>query len=91
VRVEVARSGGFAGLTLRGTVDTATLPEPTAAAVAEALRDLPYGRPAAPAALPDRFRYEIAVTDHSGRRIAMLGEEQVPEVLREVLDAALQV
>jgi len=89
VRVEVARSGGFIGLTLRGEVDTAALPEPTATRVAEALRGLPFERPPAPPQHPDSFRYEVTVIDHGGRRTAVLDEAQVPPELRPILDAAI--
>jgi len=88
VRVEVARSGGFIGLTLRGEVDTTALPEPTATRVAEALRGLPFGRPPAPPRHPDSFRYEVTVVD-DGRRTAVLDEAQLPAELRPILDAAI--
>jgi hypothetical protein len=89
LRVEVSRSGGFAGLALRGEVDTATLPEPAATTVADVLQTLPFDQPPAPPQHPDSFRYEITVIDHSGRRTAVLDEAQVPAELRPILDAAV--
>jgi hypothetical protein len=89
LRVEVSRSGGFAGLTLRGEVDPTALPEPAATAIADAVRTLPFGQPPAPPQHPDSFRYEITVIDRGGRRIAVLDEAQVPADLRPILDAAI--
>lgn len=68
VKVEVSRSGGFAGITLRSEVDAATL----SPAEAEELRGLIaqanldelvarlHAAPAAPTG-PDRFQYDVTV------------------------------
>lgn len=89
MHVEVARSGGLVGLTVRGTFDTTELPERVAGLVEDALDRLPFGRPPAAPQHPDSFQYEITVTDVHRRRSALLDEAQLPEVLRDVADTAL--
>jgi hypothetical protein len=89
MNVEVARSGGLFGLTVRGTFDTTELPEPVAGLVEDALAHLPFGRPPADPQHPDSFQYEITVTAAHRRRSARLDEAQLPEVLRDVADTAL--
>jgi hypothetical protein len=87
--IEVVRSGGLIGVPLRGTIDTAELPAPTATQVKQELNRLAYGAPAAPPRHPDSFQYEITVVDGNRRRSALLDEAQLPEGLRPVIDAAL--
>jgi emfourin len=91
-RVELVRSGGFAGLSLRAEVDTAAVDDPDAAWVDEALAGVDVDAlaagvttPGGPGA-PDRFTYRLAV-DRDGRRSELtFGERAVPEPLRPVVD-----
>lgn len=61
MRIEVVRSGGFAGITQRQELDTASLP-PREAAHVEALaraaerEPLPHGVP-----IPDAFHYAVTI------------------------------
>jgi hypothetical protein len=78
MRIRVARSGGFAGLTLRGEVDTADQPDQDswdALVRAAALDQAPPDDPR-----PDRFQYEIDVDGHTTR----LSEQQLTEPQREL-------
>jgi len=87
MRIQVVRRGGIAGVTLRGEADSAEL----AGAVGDAeelLRSLPAGQPESPGR-PDRFRYEITVTDGGRSRTSHFNEDELPESLRPVVHAAL--
>jgi hypothetical protein len=89
MQVELVRRGGFAGVAVRGTVDTAELPPDVAAAAEVALRQLPFDRPPSPPRHPDSFQYEIIVGNGATRRSVVLDEADVPEGLRPVIDAAV--
>jgi hypothetical protein len=89
VHVQVTRSGGIGGITLEGELDTSTLDPGERAAAEEALAALrPTGDRRPPG--PDRFQYDLAVTDDDGttRRVA-LHEPGVPDDLRGLLARAL--
>ena len=60
MRIEVRRTGGFAGIERRAGVDTAARPDAREwHALAE--RALAAGRDTPPAGVPDGFHYEITV------------------------------
>jgi emfourin len=86
MHIQVVRRGGIAGVTLRGEADSAELAG--AAGTEELLRSLPAGPPAAPGR-PDRFRYEITVTDGERSQTAHFTEDELPEGLRPVVKAVL--
>jgi hypothetical protein len=90
LRVELERSGGFAGITLRSAVDTAELP-PDQAAELEAFveaADLPAlaARSGPPVAAPDRFQYSITVTKDGTTHRLVIGESQVTSELRPLIE-----
>jgi hypothetical protein len=82
LRIDFARSGGFAGLTLETTVDTAEL-TPEERAEAEGLvsaveaTNVPEGtRPGV-----DRFQYDLTITRGSDSKHISVGENDLtPEV-----------
>jgi hypothetical protein len=82
VRIEVERSGGFAGLTRRRSIDAGELPPE----LADAARTLlaATSRDEAPAASTrgaDRFQYRLRVSDASGEHELVASEEQLaPEL-----------
>ena len=84
MHIQVVRRGGIAGVTLRGETDTAELADDAE----ELLRSLPSGDPASPGR-PDRFRYEITVTEAGRSQTAHFNEDELPKSLRPVVDAAL--
>ncbi|MDQ1620616.1 MAG: hypothetical protein QOE19_3185 [Actinomycetota bacterium] len=95
-RIELVRSGGFAGMSLRSAVDTSSPDDPDAAWFAQALEDLDPGAldglAASPpgAGGPDRFRYDLAV-DRDGRRHEVsFAETELPEALRPVVDRLVE-
>jgi IMP dehydrogenase/GMP reductase len=85
MHIQVVRRGGIAGVTLRGEADSA---EVAGAGAEEILRSLPSGRPESPGR-PDRFRYEITVTDGERSQTAHFAEEELPTGLRPLVSAAL--
>jgi hypothetical protein len=86
MHIQVVRRGGLAGVTLRGEADSAELAG-AGGDTEEVLRSLPSG-PASPGR-PDRFRYEITVTDAGQSRTSHFNEDELPESLRPVIHAAL--
>jgi hypothetical protein len=87
MHIQVVRRGGIAGVTLRGEAETAELAG-VGGDTEELLRALPSGGPAAPGR-PDRFRYEITVTEAGRSQTAHFNEDELPESLRPVVHAAL--
>jgi hypothetical protein len=75
--LEVERSGGFGGLTLRASIPLTQLTPRELAAVEQCLR-----HPPAPPSGPDRFVYRLRV---DGRE-ADVQEDQVPVELQALLD-----
>jgi hypothetical protein len=89
-RVNLTRTGGFAGIATRATVDTAELDPPEAERVLAGLDavDLPElaARAPAPPGPPDSFRYELEVERGGGTHRIALAQHEVPDALRPVLD-----
>jgi hypothetical protein len=89
-RIELVRSGGLAGISMGADVRVGDLPSEQAAAVDAALAEVDLdalaARRAAPTG-PDRYQYDVVVTDGGRRRSVRLGESEVPAELRPLLDA----
>jgi hypothetical protein len=87
LRIELTRSGGYAGLTTKlGELDMAELPEQDARELKQVV-DRAEGAAASaePPKGADRFQYHLAIEDESGRREVTLGEEHLPDELRRAL------
>jgi hypothetical protein len=90
--VSVTRSGGFAGLTRRGEIDTAGQPDADRledAIRALAAKDLGSGRPQ-----PDRYVYRLEVRDadaaqHTVPTVHTVAEQDVDETTAWLLDRVL--
>jgi hypothetical protein len=74
--LELERSGGFAGLTLRTIVPVSQLTPDQREAVRESFERPPRGRPQ-----PDRFEYRLRL----GPREVVLAEQDLPAALRPLL------
>ncbi|MEV6014905.1 MULTISPECIES: protealysin inhibitor emfourin [unclassified Streptomyces] len=86
MRIEVRRTGGFAGIERRAEVDTSARPDaPEWRALAE--RALAAGHGTPPAGVPDGFQYEITVdgrTVHAADpRLTDDQRELISRVLKE--------
>ncbi|MGZ4590551.1 MAG: protealysin inhibitor emfourin [Actinomycetes bacterium] len=104
-RIELVRSGGVAGISLRATVDTTAPDDPDAAWFDQALDGVDLrglaGQTAeggagaergggAGAGQPDRFQYRLAVERGGERHEVSFGEAALPEGLRPVVDRLVQ-
>ena len=93
-RIEVHRSGGFAGIGLSGSQDIGALPEDDAREL-QALLDQLDADPSPRAARPsaggaDRFQYEITVSRGGKRRSLVLPETELTPAQRNVLTRILR-
>ena len=100
-RIELVRSGGVAGISLRATVDTSVPDDPDAAWFEQALDGVDLRGLAEETAegvaggggasgQPDRFQYRLAVERSGERHEVSFGEAALPEVLRPVVDRLVQ-
>jgi hypothetical protein len=91
LRIELTRSGGYAGLTSKlGELDTAELPEEDAREVERLVQQADVPSLLADAPGPgkgaDRFQYHLTIEDDSGRHELTLSEDQLPDELRKVVE-----
>jgi hypothetical protein len=94
IRIELERSGGFAGITRRASVDTSALPADQANRIAELVRRVDFTALAAkaggPPRAPDRFQYDLDI-HHGGQHHRLtFGERAVTPELRPLLDYMLK-
>jgi hypothetical protein len=83
-RIELERSGGYANIPMRATVSAAELgPEERAGVDALLAREAAGG---AVAGEPDRFQYEVTVVAGAQRHRVLLGEREIDEPLRPLID-----
>ena len=83
-RIELTRSGGYANIPVRAEVAADDL-APQERAGLDAL----LGREAAGEAVagePDRFQYDLTVVGDDGRHTVQLGERDVDDSLRPLID-----
>jgi hypothetical protein len=84
----VKRTGGIAGVAMRGELDTGELPAEQAAGVEAAVRDLAGHSPDGPPP-PDGFRYEITPLDeHADLAPIVVDESHLPQPLKGAVAAA---
>lgn len=88
MRIYFRRSGGFHGMRLQATVDTASLSTAEAEALEQMLEDANFFE--APSDLmsqdaPDRFTYELTVIDEQERHTVVFSEETTPEEFEALL------
>jgi hypothetical protein len=83
-RIEFERSGGFANIPLRAEVAADAL-DPRERAGVDALLKRPPAV-AARAGAPDRFQYDVTVVAGGRRHRVQLGERDVDEPLRALID-----
>ncbi|MEP6697736.1 MAG: protealysin inhibitor emfourin [Pseudonocardiales bacterium] len=84
MKVELERSGGFAGRTMRWTLDTEALPHDEAAAIARLAAQAP-GWAGAPAPGNDRFAYRLRIVDGATPVDVTFGEPE-PAAARPLLE-----
>jgi hypothetical protein len=87
LQIEFQRSGGFAGLTMAATVDTAELPPAEARELEHLVESLEAsGAGEAPAAgKPDRFQYDLTIRRGGKSRSFRLAEQELTPDARELV------
>jgi hypothetical protein len=94
MRIDFQRSGGYAGITLATSVDSGQLTDVEAGELVELVdrADLPAlaERPRR-AGGPDRFQYDLTVTLEDRRYEVTLGDDEVPETARPLLDRLMEL
>ena len=84
-RIEFERSGGFANIPLRAEVAAGAL-DPRERAALDALLERVPAAAAARAGAPDRFQYDVTVVAGGRRHHVQLGERDLDEPLRALID-----
>jgi Emfourin len=83
-RIEFARSGGFANIPVRAEVSADAL-DPHERAGLDALLTRPPAEHAQ-AGAPDRYQYDVTVIAGDRRHRVQLGEQEVDEHVRALID-----
>ena len=86
MRIEVSRSGGVAGMTRRGVVDTDTCADPAGWAALVAAAQPVAAPPPAPSPVRDGFTWTVVV----GEQRAQLGDTELTGPLRDLAERALR-
>jgi hypothetical protein len=93
IRIDLVRSGGFAGISRRASVDTDALPPAEAGRIAELVGAVDFDALAAlatgPPGRPDRFQYDLDVRQGGRHHHLTLGERDAPPELRALIDHVL--
>lgn len=89
MRILFERSGGFAGMLMNVSIDTAKLPPTEASQVksmveAAAFFDLPEA--IAASAQPDRFQYHLTVAERKRKHSITVSESSMPGSLKPLVD-----
>jgi len=88
IRVEVVRSGGFAGLRRTATLDTAELDGERAQQLRSLVDESQIDRLTSPppgSGAPDRYQYDVTVTRGNRRRSVVLHEADMPDAARRLV------
>jgi hypothetical protein len=88
MQITVERSGGFTGMPLTSSIDTAHLPPEQATHLRHLVETADFFHLpttlSAPAQ-PDRFEYEVTVQEGDRKHTVTFGEAAMPEQLRPLL------
>ncbi|MBW4469762.1 MAG: hypothetical protein KME45_05085 [Stenomitos rutilans HA7619-LM2] len=87
MHITLERSGGFTGMPLTITVDTATLAPDQIAQLRHLIEAADFFHVSASSmqAQPDRFEYEITVQDGDRTHTIAFGEAAIPEPLKPLV------
>jgi hypothetical protein len=89
MRVSLKRSGGFAGVSMQTTVDTATLPPAEAAQLQNLVAAADFFRlpeTIASRGQPDRFQYQLAIEENGRQHTVTVGESAMPGPLNPLIE-----
>jgi hypothetical protein len=90
IRIELERSGGVAGVSLRASIDTSTIPPDEAQEIARLVDRIDFAdlarRQHLPARGADRFQYDLTVQQGAARHRLSVPEGAVPTELKPLLE-----
>jgi hypothetical protein len=90
IRIELERSGGVAGISLRSSIDTGALPPDEAQDIARLVDRIEFAdlarRPHRPTRGADRFQYDLTVQQGATRYRLSLPEGAIPTELKPLLE-----
>lgn len=92
MRIQLERSGGLVGISLKAAVDTSRLPAAERAELESLAGAVDFDRIPPPPQRPgaDRFRYDLSITDGGRRRKVSFVDGQVTPPMRSLLDRLLK-
>jgi hypothetical protein len=97
MRIELERSGGFAGAAMRRrvSVDTSTLAPAVAGHVERLARALRASTPATPSGSegrpsPDAFHYRLTIEDGGASHAVLVSDDTASEAARALIDWLLE-
>ena len=93
MRIQFERSGGFAGVTRKASVDTSRLPPAEKAALEALANAVAFDQipPPKPGPSADRFQYRLTISDGDRRKTASFADGQVTPQMRPLLDRLLEL
>jgi hypothetical protein len=90
MRISFERSGGFAGMIMSTTVDTANLPANEASQLQQLVEVADFFNLAtvisSPNAQYDRFQYRVTVEDNDKQHTVTVSESGIPATLAPLID-----
>jgi hypothetical protein len=87
-RIDLTRTGGFGGLTLRGTVDLDSLPATQADELSDLLAAVDFAtldQAGMAEPRPDEFHYDMRVVSPQGIHHVLAGDSTAPPPLRALI------
>lgn len=93
--ISLERTGGFAGMHLKKTVDTANLPADRATKLCQGVEavdffDLP-SEMTSPIRQPDRFQYKLTVAERGKQHTVLVSEQAASTKLRSLVQSLIEV
>ena len=89
MRISIERSGGFAGLTMRTTVDEKEVAADEALKLRQLVEEANFfnlpGKIVSRSPQPDRFQYELRLEEKGRQYAVMVSEEVMPEKLKPLV------
>ncbi len=90
MRISIERSGGFAGITVRTTVDEKDVAPDEALKLRQLIEEADFfnlpGKIVSQSPQPDRFQYELRLEEKAGQHTVMVSEEVMPEKLKPLVN-----
>jgi hypothetical protein len=95
MKITFQRSGGFAGMRIIKTLDTADLSPTDASKVLQLITEADFFRLpdtiTASKPQPDRLQYRLTVADEDQEHTVMMGEDVLPQSVRPLVDWLMKV